>query len=113
MNIIEVIYWSEDENINDSKIKRCVLHGKSSLIGSKSIPIPPNDTPVLQSKYPILDSHNINISILKDKLLNVIYLKYLLSEFSCVLKDNDSNMYFKNRTVTEKDNWSKFLLLVV
>ena len=95
MNIIEVIYWSEDENINDSEIKRCVLHGKSSLIGSKSISIPPNDTPVLQSKFPILDSHNINTSTLKDNPSTVTYLKNLLSEISCILKDNDINMYLE------------------
>ena len=46
---------------------------------------PPDNPPVLQSKHPILHSHNINTSTLKDKYLDIIYLNTLLSEVSCVL----------------------------
>ena len=43
----------------------------------------------LQSLYPILDELKINTSDLDDKPLDVIYLKNLLSEVSCVLTDNN------------------------
>ena len=42
--------------------------------------------------YPILDKLNVNTSKLNDKLLDVICLKNLLSEDSCVLIDNNINM---------------------
>ena len=46
----------------------------------------------LQSLYPILDELKINTSDLDDKPLDVIYLKNLLSEVSCVLTDNNISM---------------------
>ena len=55
--------------------ERCRIHGKSSLIGSKASSILPNNPPILQSKYPILDYHNIDTSTLKDNPLGIIYLK--------------------------------------
>ena len=42
--------------------------------------------------YPILDKLNINSSNLDDKPLDVIFLKNLLFEVSCVLPDNNINM---------------------
>ena len=93
-HIIEAISWSEDESINDSEIERRILHGKSSFVGSKSSSIPPDNTPVLQSKYPTLD-YNINTSTLKDNPLDIVYLKNLLSEVSCVVKDNNINTYLE------------------
>ena len=91
-DISETIYWSE-ESIHDSETERCRMHDNSSSIISKSASLSSDNPPVLQSKYPILDSHNINTSILKDNPLNVIYLKNSLSEVSCVSKDNNINMY--------------------
>ena len=48
---------------------------------SKSSSTPPNNPPILQSKYPILHSH-INTSDIKDMPLDIIYLKNFLSEVS-------------------------------
>ena len=45
------------------------MHDNSLLISSKSSPTPPDNPPVLQSKYPILDSHNINTFTLNDNPL--------------------------------------------
>ena len=66
-----------------------------SPISSKFSSTPPNNPPVLQSKYPILNSHNINTSTWKEYPLDVIYLKNILSKVSCVLKDDDINMHLE------------------
>ena len=50
IDISDVIYWSEDKSINDSETERCRIHGKSSLIDSKSSSTLPDNPPVLQSK---------------------------------------------------------------
>ena len=42
--------------------------------------------------YPILEKLNINSSNLNDKPLDVIFLKNILFEVSCVLPDNNINM---------------------
>ena len=84
--------------------ERCRMHGKSSLIGSKASSILSNNPPILQSKYPILDSHNINTSNLKDKPLDIKHLKNLLSEDSCVLKDNNINIHLENWGGRRKNN---------
>ena len=59
------------------------------MIGSKSLSSPPDNT------YPISDSHNSNTSNLKEILLGVIHLNNLLSEASCVLKDNDIKIHLE------------------
>ena len=59
------------------------------MIGSKSLSSPPDNT------YPISDSHNSNTSNLKDIPLGVIHLNNLLSEASCVLKDNDIKIHLE------------------
>ena len=59
--ILETIYWSEDESVHDPEISN-----NSSSNCSKSSSISPDNTSILQSIYPILDSHNINTSNLKD-----------------------------------------------
>ena len=61
----------------------------------------------------MLDSHNINTSTLKNNSLNVTYFKNLLFEVSCFLKENDINMHLKIEEVVRKNNWFKFLLLVI
>ena len=92
IDILEMIYCSEDESMHDSEIERCRIHDNTSLIGSKSSSTPPDNPHVLQSKHLILDSRNVNIYTLKDNSLDVTYLNNLLYEFSCVLKDNNINM---------------------
>ena len=59
---IDEVCQSKDESKIDSAIERCRMYGKSSLIGSKSAYIPPDNSLVLQSQYHILDYHNINTS---------------------------------------------------
>ena len=83
-------YWYEDESAHGSE-----LRNNSSSNYSKSSSTPLDNPPVLQSKYPILDSYNINTSTLKDKRLDIMYLKNLLSVVSCVIKDNDINMHLE------------------
>ena len=73
-NILETIRWSEDESIHDLEIERCNIHNNSSSNCSKSSSTPPDNPPILQSEYPILDSNNINTSNLKDKPLDIIFL---------------------------------------
>ena len=51
----------------------------------------------LQPIYPILDKLNINTSNLNDKLLDVIFLKKLLSEVSCVLTDNNISINLEKK----------------
>ena len=67
----------------------------------------------LQSLYPILDELKINTSDLDDKPLDVIYLKNLLSEVSCVLTDNNISMNLEKWGGHGKNNWFKFLLLII
>ena len=71
------------------------MHNNSSSIDSKISSTPPDNLPVLQSKYHILDSHNINSFTLKEDPLDIVYLKNLLSEVSCVFKDNIINIHLE------------------
>ena len=59
---------------------------------------------MLQSIYPILNSLHINTSDLKDKAFDVIFLKNLLSEVSCVLINNNMNVNLEKRGDREKNN---------
>ena len=68
------------------------MRNNSSSNYSKYSSTPPDNPPIIQSKYPILDSHNINTTNLKDKPLDIIHLKNLLSEVSYILKDNNINI---------------------
>ena len=70
----------------------------------KSLFISPDKPSILQSKYPILDPNNINTSNLKDKPLDIKHLKNLLSEDSCVLKDNNINIHLENWGGRRKNN---------
>ena len=51
--------------------------------------------PIIQSIYLILDSLNINTSNLNENSFDVIFLKNLLSEISCILTDNNININFR------------------
>ena len=89
------------------------MRNNSTSICFKSLSTPPDNPPVLQSKYSILDSHNINTSSLKNKPLGMKYLKHLLSEVWCALKDDYINMYLEKWGGCGKNNRFKFLLLVI
>ena len=95
IDILEAMNWSKDESIHDSEVERCIIHDNSSSIGSK-YSFTSHDNPLaLQSKYHILDSHNINSFTLKEDPLDIVYLKNLLSEVSCVFKDNIINIHLE------------------
>ena len=97
IDILETIYYSEDESVHDSDI--C---NNSSSNCSKSSFAPPDSQPILQFKCPILNSHNINNSTLKNMPLDLIYLKNLLCEVSCVLRYNGITMPLEKGVVVEK-----------
>ena len=71
------------------------MRNNSSSSYSISSSLPTDNPHILQFKHPILDSHNIDISNLKDKPWDILHLKNLLSEVSCVLNYNNINMYLK------------------
>ena len=50
-DILEMIYWSEDKSIHGSEIERFRIRNNSSSNCSKSSSIPPDNQPILQSKY--------------------------------------------------------------
>ena len=82
IDFLEMIYWSEDESIHDLEIERCNIHNNSSSNCSKSSSMPPDNPPILQSEYPILDSNNINTSYLKREFFGCYIFEKLLSEVS-------------------------------
>ena len=82
IDFLEMIYWSEDESIHDLEIERCNIHNNSSSNCSKSSSTPPDNPPILQSEYPILDSNNINTSYLKREFFGCYIFEKLLSEVS-------------------------------
>ena len=86
-DILEKIYWSDDESVSDP-----VIYNNSSSTCSKSSSTSHDNPTILQSIYPILDSLNINTSNLNYKPFDVNFLKNLLSEVTCVLKDNNINI---------------------
>ena len=86
-DILETIYWSEDESVSDP-----IICQKLSSNCSKSSSTSPDNPPILQSINPILNSLNINNFNLKHKPFDVIILKILLSEVSCVLTENNIYM---------------------
>ena len=87
IDILETIYWSEDESVSDP-----VICKNSSSNCSKFSYMSHDNPPILKSIYPILDSLNINTSNLKHKQVGVILLKIFLSKVSCDLIDNNINM---------------------
>ena len=87
IEVLETIHWSENELVSDPTI--C---NNSPSDCSKSSSTSHGNPPILQSIYPILDKLNINTSNLDDKPLDIIFLKNLLSEISCVLIDNNISM---------------------
>ena len=86
-DILEKIYWSDDEIVSDP-----VICNNSSSTYSKSSSTSYDNPTILQSIYPILDKFNSNTSKLDDTPLDVRFLKNLLSEVSCILIDNNINM---------------------
>ena len=94
---IESVNWAENECVSIPAIYKYISSNSSKCTStsssqSTSTSTLHNNPPILQSLYPILKSFNINTSNLKNKQLDVIYLKYLLSEVSSVLTDNNISM---------------------
>ena len=90
-DVIGSINWSENEPIYFPAICKYIPSNFSKST-STSTYILHYFPPILQSLYSILKSININTSDLENKHLDVIYLKNLLSEVSCVLTDNNISM---------------------
>ena len=88
-DIMETINWSKNERVSVPAICNYIPSNSSK---STSTSTSPANLPILQSLYPILNSLNINTFDLENKQLDVIYLKNLLSEVSCVLTDNNINI---------------------
>ena len=88
-DILETIYWSVNESVSVPVILK---NAPSNSSKSTSTSISYDNPPILQSMYPILDTLNINTSKLDDKPLDVIFIKNLLSEVSCVLTVNKISM---------------------
>ena len=87
VDVLETINWL----VNKSVSVPAILKNTPSN-SSKSTSTSYDNPPILQSMYPILDKLNINTSKLDDKPLDIIFLKNLLSEVSCVLIDNNINI---------------------
>ena len=77
--------------VNESVTVPVILKNAPSNC-SKSTSTSYDNPLILQSMYPILDKLNINTSNLDDKPLDLIFLKNLLSEVSCVLIYNNINI---------------------
>ena len=92
-DISDGIYWSKDGSVNISEIQGSRSFDKTSSSVSKSQSslqsTPFDNTHFLQSKHPILDYHKINTSNLKDKPLEMICLKTLLTEVHNKLDNDD------------------------
>ena len=86
-DVIESINWSENERVHiPDSCKYIPSHfSKSTSTFTPLSTSTLHENPhIFQSWYPILDKININTFELDDEPLNVIYLKNLLSEVSCV-----------------------------
>ena len=82
--ILETIHQSENERVSDPEIWE-----NSPSNCSKSSSTSYDNSPILQSIYPILDKVNINTSNLDYKPLDVIFLMNSLSEVTCILTYNN------------------------
>ena len=93
-DIIESINWSENERVY---IPTSCKHIPSNVSKSTTtfISTSHDNPPILPSLYPILDKLKINTSDLENKHLDVIYLKKLLSEVSCVLTYNNITLHLE------------------
>ena len=94
-DIVETINWSENEHESVPAIYKStppIISKSISTSISSSTSTSHNNPPILKSLYPILNSFNNKTSDLENKQLDVIYLKDLLSEASCVLTDNIISM---------------------
>ena len=91
---IETINWSENERVSVPAICKNLPSNSSKSTSTSTSSYTSTSTshdnpPILQSLYLILISININTFKLENNQLEVIYLKNLLSEISCVLIDNN------------------------
>ena len=94
-DVIELINWFENERVSIPVSCKYIPSNFSKSTSSSTSTLHDNP-PIRQSLYPILKSLNINTSDLENKHLDVIYLKNLTSEVSCVLIDNNIGMSLEN-----------------
>ena len=88
--ILDTINWSENECVSvPATCKNTSSNCSKSTSASTSTSTSHDNPPMLPSLYSMLDKLKINTANLDVKHLDVIYLKNLLSEVSCVLIDNN------------------------
>ena len=92
VNILETINWSVNKSVSFPAILKNTPSNSSKATSTSY-----NTPPILQYMYSILDKLNINTSKLDDKPFDIIRLKNLSSEVSCVLIDNNINMNLEKR----------------
>ena len=90
-DVIESINWSENEGVS-IPVSCKYIPSNFSKSTSTSTSTSYDNPPILPSLFPILDQLEIITFKLDNKPLNVIFLKNLLSEVSCVLTDNNISM---------------------
>ena len=96
IDILDTINWSENKRVsvpttfknNSSNCSKSTSTSTSTFTSTSTSTLHDN-LPNLQSLYPVLDKLNIKNYELDDNPIDVIYLKNLLSEVSCVLTDNN------------------------
>ena len=92
-DVIESINRSENERVSIPVSCKYIPSNFSTSTSTSTSTFTLHDNPpIFQSLYPILDKLHINTSELDDKHLDVICLKNLLSEVSCVLTDNNISL---------------------
>ena len=92
-DVLESINWSENERVSiPASCKHIPSNFSKSTSTSTSTFTSHDNPPILPSLYPIFDKLYTNNSKLDDKHLDVISLKNLLSEVSCVLTDNNTSL---------------------
>ena len=90
---LETIYWLINKSLSVPAICKKNPSNYSKAISTFTFTsISHDNPPILQSLYPILNSLNINTSKFNDKPLDIIFFNNLLSEVSCVLRDNNINI---------------------
>ena len=94
-DILDTINWSEKERVYVPTICKNTSPNCSKSTSTSTFTSPStshDNPPILPSLYPNLDKLKINTSDLDDNHLDVIYLKNLLSNVSCVLTDNNISL---------------------
>ena len=93
--VLDTIDWTENECFSVPAICKNVPFNSTNPTSSSrttSTSISHDNPLIVPSLYPTLDKLNINTSGLDSNLVDVVYLKNLLSEVCIVLKDNNIDM---------------------